>query len=844
MNDVCIRRAEPEDASLLHAWRSEPSTRRYQPTAQLDVDTLRRQLADRQKTELSTTVVGKMQWMIQFEREPVSWISLDVTSREHGIASVGYTVGERFRGKRIAASALCKLIEIAFDPDLLALARLEANVAAGNVASRRVLETAGFRHEGTARGLLIIDGIRVDHERFGLLRTDPDRTSAADIQAQWVPVQFAGQRRTTRYMTAKPTEHLAVFQYDEIVDRPIPEAPQISPDGRNIAFTVTASGRKGDHPDRAIWFSRNREPARRFTGGEGNHQNPRWSPDGTRLLFVSNRKDADKGALYLLPVDGGEAQRLGELEGILSEPSWSPDGGLIAILCTDPETDEEKKRKEDKDDPIVYEEDVKRTRVWIVDPETGIARQLTYGNQSIWGYAWAPDGDRIVVVSTQLHVINEAIRQQSLWQLPVSGGLMTHVADVDGGIGSPVVREVDGKSVVAMRANRTWEDPASSIWIVPLDGRAAKNLTPDYPGTLTELVADPANRTGLIARFAEGFHQRLYRISAAGGQLEPITPKSLSHQGTISGGPTLSADGRSMAFVWEATDVPPEVFVADIGGECKALSMFGRSFAGRLYPGEKVKWTSTDGVPIEGILIKPTGFLEGKRVPLIVEIHGGPTWQWEDALMLGWHDWAQMLASRGYAVLLPNPRGSTGYGATFEKLLQNDVGGGEAQDVISGAQAMVDQGIADPDRLGIAGWSWGGYLTALAITQTTMFKAAMMGAGVANLISDHAAGDIPAANLAYYAEDPYTNWELYARASPVRFAANVTTPTLILHGDSDIRVHPAQGQELYRALKTVGVPTQFVRYPREGHGLRERAHHIDLMKRIVDWFGLYMPAEK
>lgn len=184
MNDVNIRRAEPEDASLLHAWRSEPSTRRYQPTAQLDVDTLRRQLADRQKTELSTTATGKMQWIILFDEEPTGWISLDVTLREHGIASVGYTVGERFRGKRIAASALCKLIEIAFDPGLLALARLEANVAAGNVASRRVLETAGFRHEGTARGLLIIDGIRVDHERFGLLHSDPDRTSPVDKQAQ------------------------------------------------------------------------------------------------------------------------------------------------------------------------------------------------------------------------------------------------------------------------------------------------------------------------------------------------------------------------------------------------------------------------------------------------------------------------------------------------------------------------------------------------------------------------------------------------------------------------------------------------------------------------------------
>jgi len=645
-------------------------------------------------------------------------------------------------------------------------------------------------------------------------------------------------------MTAKTIEQPAVLQYEEIADRLIPQSPQISPDGRNIAFTVTASGRKNDHPDRAIWLSRDREPAMRFTGGDSNNQDPRWSPDGTRLLFVSNRKDADKGALYGIPVDGGEAQRLGELEGILSEPSWSPDGGLIAVLCTDPETDEEKKRKDDKDDPIVYEEDVKRTRVWIVDPETGISRQLTYGNQSIWGYAWSPGGDRLVVVTTELHVINEAIRQQSLWHVPVAGGLMQHIADVAGGIGSPVVREVDGQLVVAVSANRTWEDPANSLWIVPIDGGEQTNLTPDYPGTLSELVADPASRNGLVARFVEGFHQRIYRISAAGGRLDPITPENLVQRGTISAGPTLSADGRSMAFVWEATEMPAEVFVADIGGDAKMLSEFGSSFADRLYPGEKVEWQSTDGVRIEGILIKPTGFIEGKRVPLIVEIHGGPTWQWEDALMLGWHDWAQVLASRGYAVLLPNPRGSTGYGAAFERLLQNDVGGGEAQDVISGAQAMVDQGIADPERLGIAGWSWGGYLTAWSITQTTMFKAAMMGAGVANLISDHAAGDIPAANLAYYDEDLYTNWELYARASPVRFAANVTTPTLILHGDSDIRVHPSQGQEFYRALKTVGIPTQFVRYPREGHGLRERAHHIDLMKRIVDWFGLYMPAEK
>jgi len=631
--------------------------------------------------------------------------------------------------------------------------------------------------------------------------------------------------------------------FEEIADRLSPDDPQISPDGRHVAFTVAAGGRKGDHPDRAIWLSRDRQPATRFTGGEANNHDPRWSPDGTQLLFIANRKDAEKEMLYLLPVAGGEAQRLGDLDGSLSVPSWSPDGSKIAVLRTDPETEEEKKRKtEDKEDAYLYEEDAKRSRLWVVDAATGDARQLTFGDQSVWDYAWSPDGDRIVVVTTGLHVINEFILKGSLWQVPVAGGLMTHIADFPGGPGSPVVREVDGKLVVAVIANRRREDPAESLWIVPLDGSAQTNLTPDYAGSFSQLIADPTDRAGLFARVIEGTRQRLYRISAAGGDLQPVTPANLEDRGTISTGPTVAADGRALAFIWQASDTPPEVYIADIGQDAVAVSELGKSFAGRLYDGEIVHWESTDGVTIEGILIKPDGYKEGERVPLIVEIHGGPSWQWQDRLMMSWHDWAQMLAARGYAILLPNPRGSTGYGAAFEKLLQNDIGGGEAQDVISGAKAMVERGIADPERLGIGGWSWGGYLTAWSITQTDIFKAAVMGAGVANLISDHAAGDIPAANLSYYSDDPYTDWELYARASPIRFARNVTTPTLIVHGDADIRVHSTQGQEYYRALKTIGVPTRFVRYPREGHSFQERAHQIDLMRQIVEWFERYIPV--
>ncbi|MGB3328278.1 MAG: S9 family peptidase [Thermomicrobiales bacterium] len=634
-----------------------------------------------------------------------------------------------------------------------------------------------------------------------------------------------------------------ILGFDEIADRLIPSDPQVSPNGKHVAFTVAKANHTGDGIERAIWLSRDRQPATRFSGGKATNAGPRWSPDGTKLLFTGNRDDKEKDGLHLLPLDGGEAQRLGELEGSLSDATWSPDGTRIAVLRTDPESDEEKKRKEDKDDPVVHEEDVKRVRLWIVDAATGAARQLTFGDVSVWAFAWAPDGDRLVVITTGIHVVNEMFRKQSLWAIPATGGLRTHLADFQDGVVSPVVRERDGEEVVAVVTGERVEDPAASLWTIPLAGGAKTNVTKGFKGSFSAIIADPSDPAMVFASVVEGTHERIYRVSVETGAMTAATPANVVDHGSLTGGPSVSQDGRTLAFGWSAMDMPTEIFVADHGKKATQLTEFGKDFTGRLQPAELVTWESTDGVEIEGLLVRPKDAPEGTPVPLIVEIHGGPQWQWEDRIMLGWHDWAQMLASRGYAVLLPNPRGGTGRGSEFEKLLYGDVGGGEAQDVISGAKAMVERGIADPDRLGIGGWSWGGYLTAWCITQTDIFKAAVMGAGVANLISDHGAGDIAEANMTMYPGHPWTHWDLYAKGSPVRYATNVVTPTLIVHGEDDVRVHPSQGQEYYRALKEVGVPVQFVRYPREGHGFRERAHQVDLMKRIVDWYEKYIPAK-
>jgi len=629
----------------------------------------------------------------------------------------------------------------------------------------------------------------------------------------------------------------------ELTDRLVPADPRISPDGKSVVFAVSAMGQKGEHAEQGIWLSRDGAPAQPLTAGTAHDANPRWSPDGTRILFCSDRlqRGDDTFRLYLLPMTGGEARPLGELQGELTMPTWSPDGRTVAVLRKDPETPEEKGRKEERNDPIVAGENAKPNRVWTVNVETGKARCLTFGTRQVWSYCWAPDGASIVILTTAEADINSIFDAGELWSVPVSGGAPRHLATFPVLPGNPVVVETRDGLAVAVRGNNGRDDPSDSVWGVPLGGGKPRNLLPGYAGAVEEMIARPGKQGGLAIRMVERTHGAIYGLSVDDPTVEPLTPAGRHGTGSVMAGPSCSADGRRVAMIWSDSTTPEEVYIGDATTD-EAVTSFGEAFHGRLCPVETVRWQSGDGVEVEGLLTYPVAYQPGQRYPLVVEIHGGPSWQWEDRVMLNWHDWAQLLASRGYAVLAPNPRGSTGYGSAFQALLQDDVGGGEAQDLISGAEAMVERGIADPDRLGIGGWSWGGYLTAWTITQTDRFKAAVMGAGLANVVSDHGQNDIPSMNLQILPGQLYDHLDTYWKVSPMRYIRNVRTPTLILHGDQDARVHPAQGMEYHRALKTLGVPTAFVRYPREPHGIKERAHQIDLMDRLVSWYDRWLKA--
>jgi dipeptidyl aminopeptidase/acylaminoacyl peptidase len=454
--------------------------------------------------------------------------------------------------------------------------------------------------------------------------------------------------------------------------------------------------------------------------------------------------------------------------------------------------------------------------------------------------AWSADSAQLAIAWTNAPEINARFLGTTVAIIPATGGLARELATYEMSPGSLAFATINGEPVLVMDREGNANAPANTLWVLPLvPGSPARNLLPDYPGQVAECTPIAGQPDRMMVRIVEGTHANIYGIDLASGELTAATPADHHAAGSVTAGPSISADGTAFTYIWSDGDRAHEVYRATPGGDPVALTSFGAQVNPRLLPVQQVTWMS-DGVEIEGHLTLPAGYTEGTRYPLIVEIHGGPSWQWEDRLMLNWHDWAQLLASHGFAVLAPNPRGSTGRGSAFQKLLVNDVGGGEVRDLITGAEAMVERGIADPDRLGIGGWSWGGYLTATTITRTTMFKAAVMGAGLANLISDHGTDDIPNANLLYFPGHPYHHLDLYWEGSAIKRITECTTPTLIVHGDADDRVPPSQGAEMFRALKVLGVPVQFVRYPREPHAFRERAHQIDVQQRILNWFKTYL----
>jgi dipeptidyl aminopeptidase/acylaminoacyl peptidase len=597
---------------------------------------------------------------------------------------------------------------------------------------------------------------------------------------------------------------------------------QWSPDGSRLAFTVSEPP-KGSGRLKHIWiYETVAGKVRQFTVSEKSEEHPRWSPDGKTLAFLSDREQAKH--IFLIPADGGEAHILTGGKRAIQAFEWSPDGKTIAFLSTEAKSEADEKKEKEKDDARVVDREDKRVHLWLAEVPSGKMREIAGAPWQFEELQWFPAGDSLLVSATDHPESDQETNR--IFKVNVADGRMQVIAAPKGPLGSIRIAP-DGKSISYIGCREDGPAP-HDLYQLDLDRQQPRNLT---AATLDRPVEKFQWQPGgeWLAITGEGFRHRLQTIDAQGKARVLLSPAGSvwDAQASRSG---------AIAFVSENFAQPEELWLWDGKNAPRRLSALNAAAAKLpLVSPELIRYKSFDGRQIEGALLKPRAYDGKSRLATVLLIHGGPTGNWTDHF----DPWGQLLVSAGYAVFYPNVRGSTGYGYDFMVLNRADWGGGDFKDVMAAADDLVARGIADPDRLGIAGWSYGGYMAEWAITQTDRFKAAVSGAGMADLAAEFGTEEHPSYDEWFWGL-PYEKPEGFVRSSPITHIRNAKTPTLILQGEADTIDPLGQSQQLYRALKRYNVPVELVQYPREGHGLREEKHLADRLRRIVDWFEKYM----
>jgi dipeptidyl aminopeptidase/acylaminoacyl peptidase len=599
---------------------------------------------------------------------------------------------------------------------------------------------------------------------------------------------------------------------------------QLSPDERFVAFVVTDPV-EGTEQKRNIWLLNTETKALiHFTTSAKSDSQPRWSPDGRVLAFVSTR--GDRAQIYTVQIDGGEAVALTESKTGVQSFEWSPDGKRIAFTARAPNTDAQDRKAKEKDDARVIDRDDKNAVIYLIDVESRNVRPLTDAKWRISSLAWLPQGDRLIVAANDapLPVWNT----NRIYSVGVGDGHMQELAAPTGPFSSIKISP-DGKAIAFVGSRGDGPDP-HDLMVMPVAGGRPVNLTSvsiDRP-----IDAFAWRRDGsFLAMATTGFRRAFYSVAADGKarplQLGPVPPAG-----------SFCAGAEATAFVAQEATVAPELWLARKAGAAEKVTGFNKKWdAIPLAKLEIVHYPSFDGKEIEVGILKPPGYRAGTKVPTIVMVHGGPTGSWADSF----DRWGQLLAARGYAILYPNIRGSVGYGHDFIVSNRYDWGGGDWKDVVAAADFAVSQGFADPERLGIGGWSYGGYMAAWAVTQTNRFKASVSGAPMTDLASEFGT-ESPGVNEGdtWALGTPYENQDLFTTRSPVTFVKNVKTPTLLLNGEEDTTDPIGQVGQFHRGLERYHVESELVVYPREGHGIREQKHQIDVLNRVIAWYQKYL----
>jgi dipeptidyl aminopeptidase/acylaminoacyl peptidase len=629
-------------------------------------------------------------------------------------------------------------------------------------------------------------------------------------------------------------------EIDDFFDIQNVGSPAISPDGKWVAYTVRTVDFKEQSSETRIWMvsAAGGDPLPMTAKGYS-ASNPQFSPDGKYLTFTASRNKGDRNQVWKLDLRGGEAQKLTTIEQGVSGYSWSPDGSRMMLMIRDKDENESDDPRPYVIDRLQFKRDYvgyldrRRTHIYTFTPGDTSAVQLTYGDFDQSGAVWSPDGKQIAFVSNRTDE-PDGNSNTDIWVVSADknekeGGLIQVTKNL--GSDSSPAWSPDGKQIAyitSLQPEKIWY-ATSHLAVISSDGSGTPTILTQ---SLDRNISSPEYSTdgrNIYFILEDSGESQLASIATNGTGLQRLIKDEL----TVN---NLTKQGKLFALQIGKFNNPNEIFTYE-SGSLKQITDVNRDYLSRIdVPQfEEIRFNSKDGTEVHGFLIKPNGYVEGTRYPTILWIHGGPVAQYDHSYSFT----AQLFAANGYVVLLINPRGSSGYGQAFSEALFADWGNKDFEDVIAGVDYAIERGIADPERLGVGGWSYGGILTNYVITKSTRFKGAISGASETLLRSNYGHDHYQL----YWEKElglPWVTPENWERLSSFNDVANITTPTLWIGGADDWNVPILGSEQMYQAMRRLGVETQLVVYPGEHHGISRPAFQKDRFERYLEWFNKYV----
>lgn len=618
-----------------------------------------------------------------------------------------------------------------------------------------------------------------------------------------------------------------------------------SPDGNKVLYTVREAMMTDDRSEyvNQVWLcNADGGNAVQLTKGDKNSSSPKWSPNGKWIAFTSSRDS--KNNLYLLPVGGGEAEKVTDVKTSVGNYDWSRDGKMIAFTMADAADDKEEKNKKSKDDWYFMDEEVKQNRLYVLWPDKKdtagkyVQKKLTKENYNVNAFDWSEDGKSIAYSYGKSPEVNDNV-YSDISLIDVETGGIKSIANTTAGETNPLFSP-DGKLLVYFSTADPVDWPGARFAKIYslADGKSWRlKATPDENGNIIGWTPDGKN---ILWTEANKTLNSVYLLSVDG---KSVTEWNTGSKDMI-GAASLNSTGTHLGFTLQNPSQLPEGYISTVSNfsPVKVTSINAEHANKPLPKTEVVKWKGADGKEIEGLLTYPINYQPGQRVPFILNVHGGPAGVFQQNCVAGNQGTYPIaaFAEMGFAVLRPNPRGSSGYGTEFRMANRADWGGKDFMDLMAGVDYVIKMGVADENKMGVMGWSYGGFMSSWIVGHTNRFKAASIGAPVVDLGFQNLTDDIEGFLPSYFKTDPWNDWSLYDAHSPLRFVQNVKTPVMLQHGEADQRVPFSNSVMFYNALRRRGVPVRLLALPRQPHGPTEPRMVLKTMQTNVEWFDKYI----